>query len=131
MSYRPALLALPLAAALTLTGCGAAPTTAPAPPPVTVTTTAPAPPPVTVTARPAAVTPPACITALDLARDLFTWSGEGFAAASDAVTATAARDTTAMRAATDKINAVGAKVKVATPKYQAAEKECRAASAGA
>lgn len=75
------------------------------------------------------VTPPVCLRALDKADAAFVKAGEGFAAASDALTAVIAMDAVAMEKGTKTLADVGEYLADAAPSYKAAELACQNAAA--
>lgn len=106
---------LPLLAAVPLLGaCGGGDAAAP-------TTTAK---PRTVT-RTVEVTPPECLTALDLAQDAMDYAADGFYAAADGLAAVTAADITAVREARGRMERAGEKVRAMTSQWHAARDACR------
>jgi hypothetical protein len=72
------------------------------------------------------VTPPACLEALDLADQGFTYAGEAMGAASDGFEAGSRFDIAGIEAATERISQAGDKIEAITADYQAAKAACRA-----
>jgi hypothetical protein len=72
------------------------------------------------------ITPPACLEALELADQGFTYAGEAMGAASDGFEAGSRFDIAGIEAATERISQAGDKIEAITADYQAAKAACRA-----
>lgn len=100
--------------------------TTPAPAPTVTVTATPTPAPaVTKTVE---VTPEACLTALDLSEQGFTYSAEAMGYMSDALTAAGEFDVAALQKANADLDTLNPKLKALTGPMKTAATECRAAA---
>lgn len=120
---KPAVL-IPAAALLVGLGMGAAAT----PEPKVETVTVPGPERIVTKTVEVKVTPPECITALDLAGSAIGTLGEIGGLASDGILAAYNRNGPALEAVTGKVNVLNQKITDATPAIGTATRACRASA---